>query len=188
MKFWWYLEWPPEVQKYTLRFNRTKANGEIISINVLEFAGMIINYAAAYHFYKETPDSTDPFPLVRLFGDNSTAESWMRKTCTRSLPGRALGRLLCALMIGNPVGLDIEHVTSEDNDLADAISRFKSNGDTLRGLPSLMQEFPRLRGCRRFRPSSPLLSLLLDAISQKKLLDPLAVNNAVLTNPGQITS
>ena len=185
LQFWWYLEWPPEVQKYTLKYNRTKENGEIISINVLEFAGMIINYAAAYHFYKEAPDTTDPYPLVRLFGDNSTAESWMHKSCTKSMPGRALGRLLCALMIGNPVGIDVEHVTSEDNDLADAISRFKSNGDTLRGLPALLQEYPQLRGCRRFQPSSQLLSLLMEAISQRKLIDPMDVNSKVLTDPGR---
>ena len=173
------------MQKYTLKFNRTKANGEIVSINVLEFAGMIITYAAAYHFYKEAPDPTDPFPLVRLFGDNSTAESWMRKTCTKSMPGRALGRLLCALMIGNPVGIDVEHVTSEDNDLADAISRMKSNDDTLLGISSLMQDYPPLRGCRRFQPSSQLLSLLMEAISQKKLIDPMDVNSKVLTDPGR---
>ena len=80
---------------------------------------MIINYVAAYHFYKHNPDQTDPFPLVRLFGDNTTAESWMSKACTSSLIGRALGRVLCALMIDNPVGTDVDHVTSEENEVSD---------------------------------------------------------------------
>ena len=147
---------------------------------------MIINYVAAYHFYKHNPDPTDPFPLVRLFGDSTTAESWMSKACTSSLIGRALGRVLCALMIDNPVGTDVDHVTSKENEVADRISRIKSDTDTLLGIDSLMQDFPALTGCKRFQPSSKLISLLMDAISQRKLIDPLEVNSRILGTPGQI--
>ena len=147
---------------------------------------MIINYVAAYHFYKYSPDRTDLFPLVRLFGDNTTAESWMSKACTSSLIGRALGRVLCALMIDNPVGTDVDHVTSEENEVSDRISRIKSDTDSLLGIDSLMQDFPALTGCRRFQPSSKLISLLMDAISQRKLIDPLEVNSSILETPGQI--
>lgn len=97
MEFWWYIEWPEEVRRTTLIYKRRNSDGSLTSINVLEFAGMIINYVASSHYYRSRPDPTDPFPIVRLFGDNSTAESWMTKTCTSSLAGRALGRLLCAL-------------------------------------------------------------------------------------------
>ena len=147
---------------------------------------MIINYVAAYHFYKHNPDKTDPFPLVRLFGDNTTAESWMSKACTSSLTGRALGRVLCALMIDNPVGTDVDHVTSEENEISDRISRIKSETDTLLGIDSLMQDFPALTGCRRFQPSSKLISLLMDAISQRKLIDPLEANSSILGTPGRV--
>ena len=149
---------------------------------------MVINYVAAYHFYKHNPDPDDPFPLVRLFGDNAAAESWMSKACTSSLIGRALGRVLCALMIDNPVGTDIDHVTSEDNEVSDRISRIKSESNTLIGIDSLLQDYPKLSGCRQFQPSSKLISLLMDAISQKKLIDPLEANSEVLATPGRIIS
>ena len=188
MKFWWYIEWPKDIRKYTLKYQRKNKDGKLISINVLEYAAMIINYVACSYYFHIHPDPSDPFPLVRLFGDNSSAESWMTKTCTSSLAGRALGRILCALMIDNPVGNDVQHVTTEDNDVADAISRIKSESDTLRGIATLMQDCPELAGSRRFQPSSTLISLIMDAISQKKLIDPMIVASSILTTPGQFTT
>ena len=47
-------------------------------------------------------------------------------------------------MIDNPVGTDVDHVTSEENEISDRISRIKSETDTLLGIDSLMQDFPAL--------------------------------------------
>ena len=170
LKFWWYFEWPSDIRKYTLKYWRSNKDGKLISINVLEYAAMIINYVACSCYLQTHPDPSDPFPLVRLFGDNSSAESWMTKTCTSSLQGRALGRILCALMIDNPVGTDIQHVTTENNGTADAISCFKSESYTLRGIAFLMQDCPQLAGSEQFQPSSTLISLIMDTISLKKFL------------------
>ena len=89
-------------------------------------------------------------------------------------------------MIDNPVGTDVDHVTSEENEISDRISRIKSETDTLLGIDSLMQDFPALTGCRRFQPSSKLISLLMDAISQRKLIDPLEANSSILGTPGRV--
>ena len=76
MKFWWYLEWPPDVRKFTLKFIKNNRNGDLISINVLEYAALIINYVAATHFFTQRVGSTsNPTPTVLLFADNTTAES-----------------------------------------------------------------------------------------------------------------
>jgi len=91
-------------------------------------------------------------------------------------------------VLDNPVGNDIAHVTSEDNDLADRISRFKSNSHSLRGIAPLIQDFPRLRGCERYHPSSQLISSIMDAILRKKLLDPLTVNREALTTPASTST
>ena len=66
MGFWWYLEWPPEVRKYTLIYVRNNKDGSLISINVLEYAALLINYAATYHYYSTHPDQSDPYPVVLL--------------------------------------------------------------------------------------------------------------------------
>jgi len=91
-------------------------------------------------------------------------------------------------VIDNPVGTNIDHVTSKENDLADRISRLKTSSNTLRGLDSLMQDFPTLRGCTQYHPSSQLISSIMDAILRKKLIDPLTANKAALTTPDSTSS
>ena len=49
--FWWYISWHNEIQSRTLKSftvqRKIKNTDEFISINLLEFAVVIINYAAA---------------------------------------------------------------------------------------------------------------------------------------------
>ena len=188
MGYWWYIEWPTEIRQYTLRYVRSNKEGKLISINVLEYAGMLINYAAAYHYYQLHPDAGDPFPTVLFYADNRASESWMEKACTSSLIGRALSRLQCAMMIDNNVGIHTGHVTTKENFIADLISRIKLESHSMRGFQSLVKEYPELAGCKRFQPSAGLISRLMEAISQKKFIDPLELNKQVLKNPGQIIS
>ena len=188
MQFWWYLEWPPEVKKYTLVYVKNNKDGSLISINVLEYAALLINYAATYHFYKLHPDASDPYPLVLLRGDNTASESWIDKACNSSLIGRALSRLQCAMMMNNPVGIYSGHISTKDNIIADLISRIECESHSNREFLKISQDYPELDGCKRFQPSAELISHIMDAISQKKLLDPLVVNASILTSPGRITS
>jgi hypothetical protein len=60
--FWWYLEWSPEIRNGTLRFHRNNADGKLISINVLEYASVIINYAAMSLYFQQNKDPSNPFP------------------------------------------------------------------------------------------------------------------------------
>ena len=62
-------------------------------------------------------------PRIALsMADNTTAESWIIRACTSSAIGRALGRVQCAPMINNPLGINCGHVCSEDNEVAERIS------------------------------------------------------------------
>jgi hypothetical protein len=191
MGFWWYLEWPEEVRKRTLRFVRDGKSEDFIDINCLEYATVLINYAASVHYWI-TEGNQDtrkiPYPRVLIKADNVSAEIWTIKGCKRSFVGRRLGRLQCAMMINNPVGLDTDHVDTKTNEIADRISRFKRETDTFLGFDKLMQEFPQLKSCRRFHPSKELISCVLDALLSKKLEDPLQVSAQVLRNPGKVTS
>ena len=189
MKFWWYIEWPEHIQKSTLIYVTNDSEGKLISINVLEYAALIINYVACYHFlvFRE-PDPTNPHPVVLLYADNTTAESWFVKACKRSFIGRALGRIQGALMINNPVGINVAHVTSKDNEIADGISRIKREADTVFGMDSLFKDHPKLKSCPRFHPSAELVSLILDTLSKDQFVDPLQVSRRVLACPGKITS
>ena len=187
MKFWWYIEWPEEIRRRTLLHLRNNKNGRLISINVLEYAGIIITYIAATHYFLANPRDTDSQPVARLIADNSASKSWIVKACTRSAIGRALGRVQCALMINNPVGLDCDHVCSKDNKVADGLSRIERASNAALYFSSLKQRYPELAGCRRFRPSSKLISIITAAICQQKLVDPVEKGQQLLNDLGRTT-
>ena len=73
MNFWWYIEWPKKVHKRTLIYIRCSKTGKLISINVLEYAAELVNYAASYHYYLNNPDPSDPYPVAQLNVDNTAA-------------------------------------------------------------------------------------------------------------------
>ena len=188
--FWWYFEWPAEVQRLTLRFQRKYKtdNGDLVSINVLEYAAMIITYVAGYHVMVQVnPSSQDPYPLLELWADNTSAESWILKASKSSLIGRALSRIQCALMINNPVGIWSGYINTHDNIIADRISRILTESLIPFEMPKLFKEFPELRGCRRFQPSPELISLITEALLTDKFVNPLELSRKILSAPGKLT-
>ena len=73
--FWWYLEWPKNIQQHTLKFIYNDKDGKLVSINALEYASLIINYVAASHVLTHVyPTKGDPHPVVLLYADNITSE------------------------------------------------------------------------------------------------------------------
>jgi hypothetical protein len=46
-RFWWLIHFLDEVVQYTLRFRSNNNDGMLVSINVLEFVTVIINYCTA---------------------------------------------------------------------------------------------------------------------------------------------
>ena len=130
LKFWWYLEWPPEIQAKTLKFFKftvkDPSSGELISINLLEYATAIINYAAATVALQANPDlisKDNPFPVLLNFADNESTNSWVRKTPYSTPKHRALSRILCNLRMNNSLGLNSSYISTFDNFIADFISR-----------------------------------------------------------------
>ena len=164
-------------------------DGTLVTINALEYASLIINYVAATHVLVHVdPSPADPHPTVLLYADNTAAESWMRKASKSSAGGRALGYIQAALMINNPVGINVDRVTTTDNVVADRISRVLTESRLTHEMTVLCQDFPQLRSCQRFRPSAELTSLILETLSTKKYVDPLLASRRVLASPGRITA
>lgn len=188
LKFWWYIEWPPEVQRRTLKFVKNNKSGDLIDINVLEYAAILINFLAASHCLRAMDLlALDPHPVLLLRGDNSASESWAKKGSKHSPMGRALGRLQCALMLDNPIGLRLRHISTGDNVVADDISRVDHESNFPHAFLTLCQEHPALIGCRRFCPSSELTSCVMDTILSAECRDPVELSRLLLTAPGKIT-
>ena len=99
----------------------------MISINLLEFLVEIINYAAITILFQIHPELCKHlFPTLLNWTDNTTSKSWIKKAATKTVKGKALQRILCLIMINNPVGITVEHIAGINNILADAISRVYS--------------------------------------------------------------
>ena len=189
MKFWWYIEWPEKIKSCTLKFVYTNKDGKLVTINALEYASLIVNYAAAtFVLLRVMRSSKDPHPAVLLYADNRTAEAWLVKASKASHGGRALGYIQAAIMINNPVGTNVDHVTSEDNEIADRISRIASEAVLLTEMDKICKDYPSLQSCARFHPSAELTSLIMEALSTKNFTNPLTVSRRVLADPGRITT
>ena len=89
-----------------------------------------------------------------------TSKSWIRKAASRTNKGKALQKILCSLMINNPIGIRAEHIAGELNILADAISRTYSSSFSKLSFDKLFQEFPQMKSWNRFHPSQELLSAI----------------------------
>lgn len=187
LKFWWYIEWPANIRRRTLKSVKNNKGGKLININVLEYAAILISFLAAIYFLRERNYlSIDPHPVVLLRGDNTASESWAKKGSKHSPMGRALGRLQCALMIDNPVGFRQLHISTKENVIADGISRVEREAHFPRAFFALCQKYPALIGCRRFSPSSELISCVMDAILSADCKNPVDLSRLVLTAPGKI--
>ena len=159
------------IQVRTLKFfvvnKKDPGTGELISINLLEYATIIINFAAATLSIITRPtllSKGNPFPALLNWADNMSANSWTRKSCTASYAGRCLSRLLCSLCLNNPLGLNADFIAGIDNIVADMISRLHPVPGTGPNFSALFQAFPSLTACRRFHPSPELLSRLMQAL------------------------
>ena len=166
-KFWWHTEWPDDIKALTLKnitvSRRCKLSNELVSINLLEFVVEIINYAAVTSLVSnEHIDITKKYPVLLNWTDNKTAQAWIRKAATRTEKGKALQRILCSIMINNPLGFKADYIQGKSNVLADSISRVFASSNS--SFTELFQNHPQMRSWMRFHPSQELLSYLFSAL------------------------
>ncbi len=69
--FWWHIEFPAEIVQRTLLFRDVP----LVSINILEYITVIINYISALHILRTTNVTEDPYPVLLNITDNLSALS-----------------------------------------------------------------------------------------------------------------
>jgi hypothetical protein len=124
--FWWPLPFPEEVKLCTLLHKRDNAGGLLISINVLEFVTVIINYCAALHMVLSKNPTNNAYPVLLNVTDNASALSWTTGACCKSRIGRLLARFFCSLLIDSPLGINSQWISTLQNAIADDISCAKT--------------------------------------------------------------
>jgi hypothetical protein len=170
--YWWHIPFPEEVKQRTLLHKKDNKDGHLISINVLEFVTVIINYCALLHVVTITSASNDPYPVLLNMTNNALALSWTTKACRKSRIGCLLAHFFCSLMIGSPLGINSKWISTKDNKIADDILRIKKqsafDSPPLFDYLTLTQRYPELTHCRSFQIQPKLISLIWEIVLTKK--------------------
>ena len=171
--FWWHLSFPQEVVDRTLLHKPDNSDGRLVSINVLEFVTVVINYCAAVHVITTMAPTDDPHPVVLNITDNRSASNWTSHACLQSKLGRLLARLFCFLLMDSPVGINSKWIATDENVIADDISRIKRQNKNCSSQPSfdyttLTQRYPELKACTFFQIEPELLSLIWEIVLTEK--------------------
>jgi hypothetical protein len=167
--FWWHIPFPEAVIQRTLKHKKDNKDGLLISINVLEFVTVIINYSAALHFVTTTWATDDPYPVLLNVTDNASALSWTTGACKKSKVGRLLARFFCSLMINSPLGINSKWISTDDNKITDDISRIRRESATedsplFFDYSTLTQMYPELIHCSSFMIQPELISLIWEIV------------------------
>ena len=172
LQYWWHIPVPGSVQQRTLLHRKDNEDGQLISINVLEYVTVIINYIAALHVVTTTNVTVDPYPVLLNVTDNASALSWTLNACRKSRIGQRLARFFCSLLINSPLGINSKWISTHDNTIADEISRTKSSLDAHSQLTydysMLQQTFPALNHCSFFQLKPEVSSLVWDIVLTEK--------------------
>jgi hypothetical protein len=95
LELWWHIRFPDEVIQRTLQFKASNNNGMHVSINILEFVMVIINYCTALHVVWTSPITDDPHPVILNVTNNSSALSWTLHICKQS----KIGEKVCSFLL-----------------------------------------------------------------------------------------
>jgi hypothetical protein len=71
----------------------------LVSINVLKFVTVIINYCATLHVVWTSSITNHPHPVILNVNVNSSALSWTLHTWKQSKIGQMLAYFFCSLLI-----------------------------------------------------------------------------------------
>jgi hypothetical protein len=88
--YWWHLSFPDEVIQRTLMHKKDNKDGQLISINVLKYVTVIINYCASLHVFMTRSIPNGLHPILLNVTNNAFALSWTNHTCRKLKFGRLL--------------------------------------------------------------------------------------------------
>jgi hypothetical protein len=97
----------------------------LMSINILEFVTVIINYCAALHIFWTSPVTDNLHPVILNVTNNSSTLSWTLHTCKRLKIGQMLAHFFCSLLINLPLGINTQWISTINNKIVDDISCLK---------------------------------------------------------------
>ena len=175
LRFYFYFPWSSRIRARNIveYMKGMVVKADLITINDLEFAVIVLMYAATVVAARELTDlPSGGYPVALFETDSMTALSRLERPPTRgSVVCSSLLRVFAGVQIGSPVGVNAQHIAGKDNIIADDISRPLSLATDHSHMQRLFQLHPRLRGYRRFQPSPELESAVSTALDGSSPMD-----------------
>ena len=125
LRFWWHIAFPTEIVRRTMRYLQDNKDKNLISINVLEFVTVIIDFCATYTVVTTKNVTEDPHPVLLSIADDTSAHSLTNHSCKSSVLGKLLARFLCFLLMDYRLGIYSDWISTTGKFIADKISRLK---------------------------------------------------------------
>ena len=104
LKFWYYVQWLPEVVRRAIKFMKKKFP-ELISVNWLEHATILLSYNALLDAIQTSKEQHLPHPKSFARVDSTTSDTWTRKIAASSEIGKRLNKIICSLLMHQMLGL-----------------------------------------------------------------------------------
>jgi hypothetical protein len=164
------LPLPEKVIQQTLIHKKDNKDGLLISINVLEFVTVIINYCASLHMFTTKIITDNPHPVLLNIIDAS-ALSWTNHTCRKSKLGRILAQFFCSLLINSSLGINSQWISTDNNKIVDDISQTKTASINMLYsfyYSTLCQTYPELTQCTIFQTQPELILLTWEIVLTEK--------------------
>ena len=137
LQFWWHIIWPQKIVRKSKLYIPDNSNSNSVSINVLGFITIIINYATAITALLADSYDSDPFSVLPNFSDNISFVRWIDHHCNGSLKARTLVHLSCGILANTFLGINTKWPSTHANFITDAISRIKEESRNSSLLASL---------------------------------------------------
>jgi hypothetical protein len=163
--FWWFTPFLDKIVPRPLLHLKNGEDLNFISINVLEYMTIIINYCGALTAYLKDRFTDDPHPVVLCITAIISAKNWMMHTCKKSIIGCSLACFFCGLLIRLDVRINAKWISTMANKIADKILRLKKTHTSSASsfsydFSKLKQDHTDLKHCCFYHPSQELLSII----------------------------
>ncbi len=155
----------------TLIHKKDNKDGLLITIKVLEFTTVIINYCASLHMFPTKNITDNLHPVLLNVTDNASTLSWTNHTCRKSELGRLLAQFFCSLLINSPLGINSQWISTNNNKIADNIScakKMSTNPSHSFDYSTLRQTHPELIHCSFFQFQPELILLIWKIVFTEK--------------------
>ena len=167
LNFYWHIQWPQSIQSKSVKFfkRKEKFQGEIISINLLEYIVIINNCAiSSYLFFHNNMGLTYKYQTLLDWSDNRSAILHGQNKQPLVLQEEKLFLVFFALCLSIMTFnvYQIIRIHTSQNIIADDISRIKTIFSEA-SFTKLFQDHVALRLCVRFHLNLDCISCLTHA-------------------------